>query len=121
MDTKAGGRARIWGALGALHGAAAVIAGSFAAHAFSDPRAIDLLETGARWEAISALAAIAAVIVGARVSAMLHVLGALVFAGAIYALALGAPSVLGAVAPIGGVGMIAGWICLALSLFRAKA
>lgn len=111
---------RIWAGLGALHGAAAVVAGSFAAHAFSDPRAIDLLETGARWEAVSGLAAIAAVLAGARISPILHVAGALIFAGALYALALGAPSVLGAIAPIGGVLMIAGWICLAIGFFLKK-
>jgi uncharacterized membrane protein YgdD (TMEM256/DUF423 family) len=120
MEIKAAGPAKIWGALGALHGAAAVVAGSFAAHAFSDPRAVDLLETGARWEVASGLAAIVAAIAGIRLSAMLHVLGALVFAGALYALALGSPGVLGAVAPVGGAGMIAGWICLAISLLRAR-
>ena len=40
--------------------------------------------------------------------------GAATFAGTLYAMALGAPTVLGAVTPVGGVLMIAGWISLAL-------
>ena len=40
--------------------------------------------------------------------------GAAVFAGTLYAVALGAPTILGAVTPVGGVLMIAGWISLAL-------
>jgi uncharacterized membrane protein YgdD (TMEM256/DUF423 family) len=114
------GAARLWGGLGALHGAVAVIAGSFAAHAVSDPRAIELLDTGARWEAVSGLAAVAAALVGSRIAGALHVAGALVFAGALYVLAFGAPSLAGAVAPIGGLAMIAGWIALAVALLRGR-
>lgn len=120
MEVRLAGSARLWAALGALHGGLAVVAGSFAAHGFSDPGAIDLLETGARWEVASGLGAVLAALVGARIAAALHVLGAAVFGGALYALALGAPGVLGAVAPIGGLGMIAGWLALALALLRAR-
>ena len=40
-------------------------------------------------------------------------LGSLVFSGTLYAMALGAPRWLGAVTPLGGVGLMAGWLLLA--------
>ena len=36
------------------------------------------------------------------------------FAGSIYLLAFGGPRWIGPITPIGGVGMIAGWVLLAL-------
>ena len=65
------------------------------------------------------MAALVALQLGARGPGWLFVAGAAVFAGSLYALAEGAPRWLGAVTPIGGVGMIAGWLWLAWSLGRA--
>ncbi len=42
-------------------------------------------------------------------------LGSLLFSGTLYAMALGAPRWLGAVTPIGGVGLLSGWFLLALA------
>ena len=36
-------------------------------------------------------------------------IGAVVFSGSLYAMALGAPRMLGAITPIGGVSFLAGW------------
>ncbi|HSJ05867.1 MAG TPA: DUF423 domain-containing protein, partial [Longimicrobiales bacterium] len=44
--------------------------------------------------------------------------GIVVFAGTVYALALGAPRWLGAVTPLGGVAFIAGWILVAIAVLR---
>lgn len=52
-------------------------------------------------------------------SGWLMVAGGAVFAGTLYAMALGAPRVLGAVTPIGGALMLAGWGWLAWSALRA--
>jgi uncharacterized membrane protein YgdD (TMEM256/DUF423 family) len=41
------------------------------------------------------------------------VIGAILFSGSLYALALGAPRWIGAITPLGGLGLIAGWICAA--------
>jgi len=112
---------RAWAALGALHGAMALMAGAFGAHGVTDPRVVDLLHTGARWEAVAALAAILAARAGATTSAALQVAGAALFAGALYALALGGPSILGALAPIGGTLMILAWLFLARNLWRGDA
>ena len=45
--------------------------------------------------------------------------GSLLFAATLYAMALGAPRWLGAVTPIGGALMIAGWLAAAWS-FRPR-
>ena len=37
------------------------------------------------------------------------VIGAIVFSGSLYAMALGAPRILGAVTPVGGVAFLIGW------------
>lgn len=44
--------------------------------------------------------------------------GCLLFSGSLYALALGAPHWLGPVTPLGGLGFMAGWLCLAIHGWR---
>ncbi|MCG8442869.1 MAG: DUF423 domain-containing protein [Caulobacterales bacterium] len=105
-------------ALSALHGALAVAAGAFAAHAAPDARAEALLDTGARWQAIAALAGLLAASRGVRSAAWLFVGGAGVFAGSLYAMAAGAPSGLGLATPFGGGALIAGWAVLAWAWAR---
>lgn len=98
--------------LAALSGALAVIAGAFGAHGASG-RAVEWLRTGGQYELIHALAAIVAVQLGAEWAAALLLGGSALFAATLYAMALGAPHWLGAVTPLGGVGMILGWLLLA--------
>lgn len=98
--------------LAALSGAVAVMAGAFGAHGASG-RAGEWLRTGATYQMIHALAALLAARAGIRLAAGLFVGGAALFAGTLYAMALGAPHWLGAVTPIGGIGLIAGWLVLA--------
>jgi len=50
-----------------------------------------------------------------RATTHLFLWGTVVFSGSLYALALGAPSALGAITPLGGVALIAGWVALALA------
>lgn len=92
----------------ALSGAVAVIAGAFGAHG-AQGEAAEWLKTGAQYQLIHAVAALVAVRMEARVPAWLFVAGAAVFAGSLYAMALGAPRWLGAVAPLGGLSLVAGW------------
>jgi uncharacterized membrane protein YgdD (TMEM256/DUF423 family) len=44
--------------------------------------------------------------------------GILLFCGSLYLLAFGAPSLLGAVAPIGGTAFMLGWLALAIGVLR---
>jgi uncharacterized membrane protein YgdD (TMEM256/DUF423 family) len=98
--------------LAALSGAFAVIAGAFGAHGVSGQPA-EWLKTGGGYELTHALAAIVAVQLGNRAAAILFLCGSLLFAATLYAMALGAPHWLGIVTPVGGLGMIVGWLLLA--------
>jgi len=106
-----------------LSGFLAVCAGAFGAHGVSDPAAKALLQTGGHYQLIHALAALACWLVArqglamAMLSAWLFLGGALIFSGTLYLLAFGAPHVLGAVTPLGGLALLAGWANLAVSPF----
>ncbi|MEI9851384.1 MAG: DUF423 domain-containing protein [Sphingomonas sp.] len=103
--------------LAALSGAVAVAAGAFGAHG-AQGQAAEWLRTGAQYQLIHAVAALVAVRMEARWSAWMFVGGAAVFAGTLYLMALGLPRWLGAVTPLGGTALIAGWACLALGAMR---
>jgi len=98
--------------LAALSGAIAVTAGAFGAHGVAGKPA-EWLKTGGEYELIHAIAAIVAAQLGAELAAALLLGGSLLFAATLYAMAFGAPHILGAVTPFGGVAMILGWLLLA--------
>jgi uncharacterized membrane protein YgdD (TMEM256/DUF423 family) len=102
-------------ALAALSGAVAVGAGAFGAHGASADAA-EWLKTGAQYQLLHVVAALAAVQLGGRGPAWLFVLGGAIFAGTLYLMALGLPRWLGAITPIGGTLLIAGWLWLAWTL-----
>jgi uncharacterized membrane protein YgdD (TMEM256/DUF423 family) len=54
-----------------------------------------------------------------RGAAVLLLMGAAIFSATLYAMAVGAPHWLGAITPIGGTLMIAGWLRAALDYHRA--
>ena len=98
--------------LAALSGAIAIGAGAFGAH-WAGKDVADLLKTGGQYQLIHAVAALVAMRMEAKGPAALFVIGSALFAGSLYALALGAPRLVGAITPLGGVAMIAGWLWLA--------
>ena len=104
--------------LAALSGALAVGAGAFGAHGATG-QAQEWLKTGGQYQLIHAVAALVALRIEARGPAWLFVIGAAVFAGTLYLMALGAPRWFGAITPLGGLALIAGWLWLAWSAFRA--
>lgn len=113
-------------AIAALLGGLAVAAGAFGAHALGQRVGAEQLawwETGVRYQLAHALAMLLAVLLAragaggaALVAAALLAAGTVIFSGTLYAMTLGAPRVLGAVTPIGGVAMLAGWLVLAWSV-----
>jgi uncharacterized membrane protein YgdD (TMEM256/DUF423 family) len=121
---------RLFFALGALSGFISVAAGAFGAHALRvrlDPGALAVFETGARYQMYHALGLLAVAWAVSRWpgpwagrAGWLFVAGTLLFSGSLYALALSGLRWLGAVAPIGGVAFLAGWICLALAARWAR-
>ena len=107
----------------AFNGAMAVAVGAFAAHG-AGPQIKTLLTTGASYQLTHALLALICSIlpVGGRLPAVagwLGSIGGLIFCLALAFLGLLSLPVLGAVAPIGGVLMIAGWLVLAFAAFRS--
>ncbi len=97
----------------ALSGALAVMAGAFGAHGASSAAAAELLKTGGQYQLVHAVAALVAMRMDARGPAWLFVSGGAVFAATLYLMALGVPRWFGAITPVGGVLMIAGWVWLA--------
>jgi uncharacterized membrane protein YgdD (TMEM256/DUF423 family) len=110
---------RNWMTLGALGGFVAVAMGAFAAHGIADPRAQELLRTGAMYGFMHTMATFACATfmqVGAqraRFAPAFFLTGVLLFSGSLYALALGAPRWVGAITPFGGLSFLAGWLVLA--------
>jgi uncharacterized membrane protein YgdD (TMEM256/DUF423 family) len=113
-------------ALAALSGWLAVAAGAFGAHAAATPAAREWLRTGSTYQMTHALAVFACGLASAqgaalaRPAAWLFLAGAALFSGSLYAMALGAPPWLGAVTPLGGLALLAGWAVLALALLRPR-
>jgi uncharacterized membrane protein YgdD (TMEM256/DUF423 family) len=104
----------------ALSAACAVLAGAFGAH-IATGRAIDWLHTGALYQLTHAIAVVAtAQVSGLSRQSWLLLIGSSLFALTLYLMALGFPTWLGAITPIGGMLMISGWIWIALSQFRIK-
>ena len=119
---------RTWTTLAALSGFFAVAFGAFAAHGLTDPTAKEVMRTGSSYEFFHALATLAcaallSVAPRARFAPALFLSGSLLFSGSLYALALGAPRIVGIVTPFGGLLFLAGWLVLAwaaLGMDRAK-
>lgn len=116
-----------WIAAGAFLAAVAIAAGAFGAHGLADrlePRALELWETAARYLIYAAFGLIAVGLAGDRLGRGAAVAGwalsagAVIFSGTVAALALGAPRWFGAVTPIGGLLLIAGFLALAWSVLR---
>ncbi len=111
-------------ALAALLAAAAVGMGAFGAHALrprflAEPRAGDWWETATFYLLVHAIA-VACVPASSRWPRLALLLGAAIFAGTLYAMALGAPRWLGAITPLGGTALILGWLGLAWEMLGAS-
>ncbi len=97
-----------------LMGATAVALGAFGAHGLKqilqqNPDALSWWNTATQYLMIHAIAV--GVIKSAR-STYLWLSGSLIFSSTLYAMALGGPKWLGAITPIGGTLLIAGWLML---------
>ena len=110
--------------LAALSGFLAVAFGAFAAHGAKDARAVELLHTGSLYQMTHALAVfgwLALRKAGAKTDVTtpaLFLIGTVLFSGSLYALAFGAPRILGMVTPFGGLCFLAGWLLLARASWK---
>ncbi|RVU37843.1 DUF423 domain-containing protein [Hwanghaeella grinnelliae] len=112
--------------LAGLSGACAVAMGAGAAHGLSGrlgPEALGWVRTGAEYQLWHSVLLAAIGLFGTRgngftISAVLLAVGILVFCGSLYVMAFTGLRWLGAVTPIGGTAMIAGWLVLAWAGWR---
>lgn len=117
--------------LTALNGFSAVLLGALGAHALKDRLnargSLESWHTAAHYQlahAVAAVALLAWATAQPESRARLHrvaglwQLGALLFAGSIYGLALGGPRFLGPITPLGGLAFLAGWALLAVEGLR---
>jgi uncharacterized membrane protein YgdD (TMEM256/DUF423 family) len=111
--------------IGAVFGFLGVAIGAFGAHGLRNrlaPEMLAVFEIGVRYQMyhVFALLAVAAIIGHAGQARLLTIAGwsfvggILVFSGSLYALALTGTTTFGAITPIGGLGFLIGWACLAL-------
>lgn len=101
----------------AFFGASGVAAAAFGAHGLqkiADPEQMRWWAIAAALQLVTAPVALFACQQGARarLSAGLLLGGVTVFSGSLYLMSLGAPRFLGAVTPLGGLLLIAGWLAL---------
>ncbi len=121
---------RIFLTIAALFGGLSVMAGAFGAHALSgkiSERAIEIFETGARYQMYHALALLLLGVLLKNtpspqplitIAGIAFIVGVAIFSGSLYALSLTGIKVLGAITPLGGVALIAGWGCLAIATLK---
>ncbi len=114
---------RIMLVTGALLAALGVALGAFGAHALRglDPQRLGWWQTGVQyqlWHAIALVALAALPAERTKLPAILLAAGAVLFAGTLYLMALADLRWLGAVTPLGGLLMIAGWLLLAWNAGR---
>jgi uncharacterized membrane protein YgdD (TMEM256/DUF423 family) len=108
----------------ALTGFAGVALGAFGAHGLADrldPEALGWWDTATLYALVHAVAALAIALAtkASRAAGWAFIFGSVVFAGSLYAMALGAPRILGAITPIGGLAFLLGWGLLAKNALQS--
>lgn len=127
--------AKLWLALAGANGFVAVAAGAFGAHGLKKMLAaapdgaqrLDWWHTAAQYHLAHALAlglvAALAPHVAGRTPALAGwflVAGVALFSGSLYTMTLTGVRALGAVTPVGGVCLLAGWLAVCLSAWRLR-
>jgi len=117
---------RIWLVIASVSGALSVVAGAFGAHALRARVGADLMttwQTAAHYHQLHSVVLLALGLYAlasersVTLSGALFGAGIVLFSGSLYLLVLTGPRWLGAVTPIGGLALIAGWLSL-LTLLR---
>lgn len=114
-------------ALAALTGLGGVALGAFGGHGLrkkladapEGPRRLEWWQTGSTYHQVHALAIAVAALTADRVPGAWPVAaawaffgGVVLFSGSLYVMALTGVRKLGAITPLGGLGLLAGWACL---------
>ncbi len=119
---------RFFAIAGAITALTGVAVGAFGAHGLRGrltPADLEIFETGVRYHIYHALGLFAVAWIASRWpsgtanwAGWLLIVGIVVFSGSLYTLVLTGQRWLGAVTPIGGVALIAGWAALAWAVYR---
>lgn len=120
---------RFFTVAGAVAAMSAVILGAFGAHWLQSrlsPADLDVFETGVRYHMYHALGLFVVAWAASRwpsgattAAGWLLIVGIVVFSGSLYTLVLTGQRWLGAVTPLGGLSLIAGWAALAWAALRS--
>jgi uncharacterized membrane protein YgdD (TMEM256/DUF423 family) len=115
---------KIFMAIAASFGGLSVILGAFASHALKEKlsdRALEIWETGTKYQMYHALALLLVALLLSRIATIStplviagygFIIGIVLFSGSLYSLSLSGIKWLGAITPLGGVAFIIGWGCL---------
>jgi uncharacterized membrane protein YgdD (TMEM256/DUF423 family) len=115
--------------IGAVSGFLAVALGAFGAHALKEllGERITVYETANRYHFYHTFAIFISALLYSTfhkksflTSCYLFAAGTLIFSGSLYALSISGVRILGAITPIGGVLLLAGWATLGYSVIRLK-
>ena len=118
--------------IAAIFAGLAVGAGAFASHALRErlsDRAMEIFETGARYQMYHALALFLVAVLLSRseipspslvTAGYAFIAGILIFSGSLYALSLSGIKILGAITPLGGLAFLIGWACVAIGAGNFK-
>ena len=107
-----------------------VVAGAMGVHALRDvldAKALNTFETGVRFQMYHALALLAVGTLAGRwktgfvkLSGVLFTAGVVLFSGSLYILAITGIAVFGAIAPLGGLSLMAAWTSLIVGAIRQR-
>lgn len=107
-----------------------VVAGAMGVHALRDTldaRALSTFETGVRFQIYHALALLAVGLLAGqwktgivKLSGVLFTVGVVLFSGSLYILAITGIGVFGAIAPLGGLSLMAAWASLIVGAIRQR-
>ncbi|MGB5596136.1 MAG: DUF423 domain-containing protein [Crocosphaera sp.] len=123
---------RIFLLIGSILAGLSVAGGAFASHALKDKlsdRALEIFETGTRYQMYHGLALLLVALFLTRletpslamiIAGSAFIIGILIFSGSLYALSLTDIKWLGAIAPLGGAAFLIGWISLAIAAWEIK-
>lgn len=113
---------------GAVFMALGVLLGAFGAHALKtqiSPEMLLVYKTGVEYQFYHALGLLIIGLIGFHIeskwinrSAILIGIGIILFSGSLYILTISGIKTIGAITPIGGLSFIAGWISLAIGIWK---
>ena len=123
---------KIFMAIAASFGGLSVVLGAFASHALKErlsDRALEIWETGTKYQMYHALALLLIALLLSRAettptsliaAGYAFIIGVVLFSGSLYSLSFSGIKWLGVITPLGGLAFILGWGCLLVAAWGFK-